>query len=68
MILEDHEISVKQLLKPINMFETYYQISIEIQDFQDLYYLLEFPSLLFFLPSLLLSLQNLERKRFERIS
>lgn len=68
MILEDHEISVKQLLKPINMFETYYRISIEIQDFQDLYYLLEFPSLLFFLPSLLLSLQNLERKRFERIS
>lgn len=67
MILEDHEISVKQLLKPINMFETYYQIPIEIQDFQDFYYLLEFPSLLTFL-SLLLSLQNLERKRFERIS
>lgn len=67
MILEDHEISVKQLLKPINMFETYYQISIEIQDFQDLYYLLEFPSLLSFL-SFLLNLQNLERKRFERIS
>lgn len=67
MILEDHEISVKQLLKPINMFETYYWIPIEIQDFQDFYYLLEFPSLLTFL-SLLLSLQNLERKRFERIS